>query len=64
MQLKPCPFCGFDKPKVRHIGNNHTKKRSLEISCPKCRIKRTNAALRYGFDWLEEISEKQWNQRP
>ena len=40
-----------------------TKRRMIEIKCPKCRIKRTDAALRYGFDFLEEVAVKAWNQR-
>lgn len=57
-----CPFCG-SKPEVKYIGNNRTKKRAIRVKCPKCRIERTDAALRYGFDWLEEVAAKNWNQR-
>lgn len=61
-ELLPCPFCG-GTPEVRRQGNNHTKSRKLVIRCPDCRIERTNAAIRHGFDWLEEVSFKAWNTR-
>ena len=61
-KLKSCPFCGTE-PKVRHIGNEHTKKRSVKIKCPKCRIERTDASLKHGFDWLDRVAIEQWNKR-
>jgi hypothetical protein len=61
-KLKPCPFCG-SYPKVKHIGNDYTKKRSIEISCPKCRIKRTDNAFRFSFAWLEYAAVRNWNKR-
>ena len=60
--LKDCPFCG-ERPNVRYIGNDVTKKRAIEIRCPKCRIKRTDATLRYSFDQMEEVAIRNWNQR-
>jgi len=60
--LKDCPFCGSE-PDMKHRGNEHTKKRSVTISCPKCRIQRTDAALIHGFEWLEEVAAKNWNMR-
>lgn len=62
IEFLPCPFCGGE-PKVRHIGNDHTKKRVVEVVCPKCRIKRRDGALIQGFAWLEDIAAKNWNQR-
>jgi len=62
IDLLACPFCGAD-PSVKHIGNNYTKKRAIEIKCHACRIQRTDAALRYGFDWLEKVAAENWNQR-
>ena len=62
LTLLNCPFCGTE-PEVGHIGNDHTKRREIEIKCPKCRIKRTDAALRYGFDFLEKVAVEAWNQR-
>lgn len=61
-QLKPCPFCGGE-PKKIFIGNDRTKKRSIEIKCPKCRCKRVNAAIHHSQEWLDEVATKNWNQR-
>jgi len=60
--LLPCPFCGGE-PKVRHIGNDHTRCKSVEISCTDCRVSRIDSARVHGFDWLEEITAKFWNNR-
>jgi hypothetical protein len=62
MNLLPCPFCGAT-PKVTHIGNWNTKKRSVCISCPDCRVQRTDATLRNSFEWLENVAEAAWNKR-
>ncbi len=62
-ELKLCPFCGT-QPVKRFIGNEHTKKRSIEISCPKCRIKRTDAAFIQSHEWLDKVATRNWNQRP
>lgn len=62
IRLLDCPFCGAE-PKLRYIGNNFVKKRSIEVKCPNCRIKRTDSALRHGFDRLEDVAMKGWNQR-
>lgn len=43
-ELKDCPFCG-GKPKLSEIGNNATRKRSVEIKCSVCYAKRVDAAL-------------------
>lgn len=58
-----CPFCGGD-PVMSHIGNEWTKSRKIEIKCKGCRVKRIDAAISHGFDWLEEVSIKNWNQSP
>jgi len=62
IELSNCPFCGSE-PIIKHIGNDYTKTRSIEIKCPKCRIKRIDAALRYDFSWLEKVAAGNWNQR-
>ncbi|MCP5006886.1 MAG: hypothetical protein GY941_23510 [Planctomycetes bacterium] len=64
INLLPCPFCGED-PKVHHIGNNNTKKRSIRIKCSniRCRVEQTNSAISHGFDFLEDVAEKAWNNR-
>lgn len=61
-ELLPCPFCGTN-PIVETIGNDYTKSRKITIKCPSCRIQRTDAALRHGFEWLEEVAADQWNSR-
>lgn len=63
IELSPCPFCGGE-PVVKHIGNDYVKKRSIKVRCSKCRVERTDAALRHGFEWLENIAAENWNQRP
>ena len=62
-ELKTCPFCGGRAEKKR-IGNDYTRKRSIEIRCTQCRVKRVDGAIRHGFDWLDEVATKNWNQRP
>ena len=62
IEFLPCPFCG-DDPHVMPKGNSQTKKRSVTVKCKTCRIERTDAALRYGFDFLYEVAAKNWNQR-
>jgi hypothetical protein len=60
--LLPCPFCG-GMPELKYIGNDRSKKRAITIRCPGCRIERTDASLRFGFDWIEGIVAKNWNTR-
>ena len=62
-KLKPCPFCGGEAEK-KFIGNNHTKKRSIEIKCKSCRVKRVDAALYQSHEWLDDVATRNWNQRP
>ena len=64
IELLNCPFCD-SLPNVKHIGNDHTKTRSIEIKCENrmCRATMKNSALRLPFNCLEEISSKNWNRR-
>ncbi len=63
-KLKPCPFCEAEA-KMKFIGNEHTKSRTIEVKCSnsECRVTMKNGAIRFGFDWLEDISIKAWNRR-
>jgi hypothetical protein len=57
-----CPFCGGE-PNLSFIGNNHTKKRKVEIKCKKCRITLVNAGLRYNHEDIAKWSISSWNMR-
>ena len=61
MKGLPCPFCG-GQPEIIHFGN-YSRKRLVKIKCKKCRIERTDGALCFGFDWLENVAQKEWNER-
>lgn len=63
-KLLSCPFCGSD-PIVKRIGNEHTRKRKINIKCsnPYCRCEMTKGAIRYGFEWLMDVCLKAWNNR-
>jgi Lar family restriction alleviation protein len=60
--LLPCPFCG-GKPEILFIGNNHTRSRKVTIKCKTCRIKRTDAGLRFDHEWVARNAIKTWNKR-
>lgn len=62
VELSPCPFCGGE-PEMRHVGNDHMRKREIEIKCRNCSVKMRHATLRHGFGWLEDIASAAWNQR-
>ena len=62
IELLDCPFCG-NQPVVSHIGNDNTKVRKIEIKCPCCHAKRTDAAMKHDFDWLEKVAVRNWNER-
>lgn len=62
-KLDLCAFCG-GTASATYVGNDRSKKRSITVKCSVCRVRRTDAALRHGFDWLEDIAIKGWNQRP
>lgn len=63
-ELKDCPFCG-SKPLMKHIGNDHTKTRAVEVKCSnaECRIARTDKAFRYDHAWLTNVAIEGWNRR-
>lgn len=63
--LKDCPFCG-SKPVMKHIGNDHTKSRAVEVKCSnvECRIARTDKAFRHDHAWLTNVATEGWNRRP
>lgn len=63
MDLANCPFCG-EKPQMTRIGNKYTRRRAIEIKCPNCRAQRTDATIRFGFEWLEKVAVEKWNNRP
>ncbi len=60
--LLVCPFCGSD-PSIKHIGNNYTRARKIEIKCTACGIKRMDATIKHNFEWLERIAAENWNKR-
>jgi len=61
-ELKPCPFCG-GQPELHLIGNERSRTRKIIIKCTKCRIMRTDAAIKNSISWLEDIAIKNWNTR-
>ena len=62
IDLLPCPFCGGDA-EMKHIGNDRSKKRLIEVKCKQCRATRTDGAIHEGFDWVENVVAKNWNAR-
>jgi len=64
-ELKPCPFCGGEVW-LTYIGNDHTKKRSVEVShnfkgvCP---VKFKQSALIKPHEWLAGKVVEAWNTR-
>lgn len=61
-ELKQCPFCGGE-PELIEIGNNWTKKRSVTVKCPTCRIQLTYAGILRSIDWLTDTAVNGWNRR-
>lgn len=63
-RLLPCPFCG-SKPVMQFQGNAYTRSRELTIKCtnPKCRIQRTDGAIKHGHEFLDKIGVEAWNRR-
>jgi hypothetical protein len=63
-RLLPCPFCGA-KPEFKMIGNEHTKKRSVEISCTTsgCFGMQRVGAIYKTHGWCYEEALEKWNKR-
>jgi hypothetical protein len=61
-ELEPCPFCG-SVPELNFIGNDYTKSRKVVVKCKKCRIQRTDAAIRFDHKWVALNAIKSWNTR-
>ena len=64
LEIKPCPFCG-GKPDIYEIGNVYTAKRSIEIVCTTCFVKRKVSTPKghQTLEWLENTSLELWNKR-
>jgi len=60
-ELLPCPFCGGEAT-LRMIGNVHSTRKCV-VKCSGCRYERTDAALRYGDEWLLKTAIAAWNRR-
>lgn len=61
-ELLPCPFC-LGEAKITHFGNDHTKKRKVEIECKSCHARIVTGAIRNNLYWCEEKSIEHWNER-
>jgi len=64
-RLLPCPFCGGEAGLI-FIGNNVTKKKSVEIGCTgKCRCRIINSTVynRHSAEHVANLSISQWNGR-
>tara|TARA_R110002126_G_scaffold36851_1_gene111733 strand:+ start:3236 stop:3493 length:258 start_codon:yes stop_codon:yes gene_type:complete len=64
-ELKICPFCGGEATKI-HIGNEHVKKQSCQISCVSCNMKMISSILNrsgFSYEWIEQKVTDRWNQR-
>lgn len=60
-ELLPCPFCGGEAT-LTMIGNVHSTRKCI-VKCSGCRYQRTDAALRYGDEWLRNTAIAAWNRR-
>lgn len=65
IDLKRCPFCG-GKPEIKHVGNDHTKKRSVHVCCSTfgCTVEIRVATIKQpGHAWCEAKAVEGWNTR-
>ena len=64
IKLKPCPFCG-GAAEIKHVGNEHTKKRSVHIDCSTfgCTVQIRVAAITQSHNWCKEKAIEKWNTR-
>ena len=60
-ELLPCPFCGGEAT-LTMVGNVHSTRKCI-VKCSGCRYQRTDAALRYGDEWLRNTAIAAWNRR-
>lgn len=62
--LLRCPFCGSE-PKLIFIGNDYSKKRTVEIKCTNidCRATMINSSIRSTSKQLATWSIDKWNRR-
>lgn len=64
--IKPCQ-CG-GAAVIKEIGNAHSKKRCVEMTCSKCHMKRKQCILNgrggLSFEALKSGVIKDWNTRP
>jgi hypothetical protein len=61
-EIMTCPCCS-SYPELIQIGNDHTKKRYVEIKCKSCMLRMKKGAIRNSMDWLKNITIESWNKR-
>ena len=61
-ELLPCPFCGGEA-NINFIGNDHSKKRKVEVKCSSCRVELINASIRNNSEVCAKWTIDGWNKR-
>jgi hypothetical protein len=63
-KLLKCPFCGYE-PELLFIGNDYSKKRSVEIKCTNknCRINVVTSGIKSSSQQVALWSIEIWNKR-
>lgn len=63
-ELLQCPFCGYI-PELKFIGNDFTKKRSVEINCTNidCRVNVTVGGVHTKSKGVALWAIEIWNKR-